>query len=55
MVFDSGCLDSGVLVRADSPEIANQASQGPILSGLYKSQDVLLSFRCDGRLRMWSG
>lgn len=30
MVLDSGILDSGVLVRADSPEIANQASQGPI-------------------------
>jgi hypothetical protein len=42
-------LDSGVLVRADSPEIASQASQGPIQSGLYESQDVLLSFfRCEG-------
>jgi hypothetical protein len=56
MVLDSGILDSGVLVRADSPEIANQASQGWIKSGLYKSQDVLLSFfRCEERFRMWSG
>jgi hypothetical protein len=55
MVLDSGILDSGVLVRADNPEIANQASQGSIQSGLYKSQDVLLSFfRCGGRLRIGS-